>query len=331
MGLSGGVDSAAAALLLREKGFEIHGVFLDIGLGGAEDARDAAKTLGISFEAVNIKEKIEKHVCKPFVDSYLDGKTPNPCVVCNPTVKFRELFAIADKIGAQYVATGHYARTENGRLLRPKARSRNDQTYMLCRLPRKLLPRIIFPLGEVENKDEVRCLAAKAGLKAASKPDSMEICFIPEGDHAAYIESRGENMPEGNFIDEDGNILGRHKGIHHYTIGMRRGLGISFGERMFVSKIDREHNTVTLSKGSGVYKSTVRAECPNLLIDEQPQIGKEYSVRVRHSATFSQAVLAKYDDSCFELEFIEPVRAPAPGQSAVLYNGDMVVCSGFIV
>lgn len=331
LGLSGGVDSAAAALILKEKGYEVHGVFLDIGLSGADDARDAAKTLGISFETVDIREKLEKHVCKPFVDAYLNGKTPNPCVVCNPAVKFKELFAAADRIGAEYVATGHYARIENGKLLRPSAVSRNDQTYMLCRLPRELLSRIIFPLGDVENKDEVRQMASQAELKAASKPDSMEICFIPEGDHAAYIESRGENLPEGDFIDENGKVLGRHRGIHHYTIGMRRGLRIALGERMFVSKIDRESNTVTLSKGSGVYKSKVCAVEPNLLIDTLPDIGKEYSVRVRHSAGFSQAVLVKYDESGFELEFPEPVRAPAPGQSAVLYDGDVVVCSGFII
>jgi len=331
LGLSGGVDSAAAALLLMEQGFEVHGVYLDIGLGGEQDARDAAETLGITFEVADIKEKIEKHVCRPFIDAYLCGKTPNPCVICNPTVKFHELFTAADRIGAEYVATGHYARSIDGKLLRPTARTRSDQTYMLSRLPRELISKIIFPLGDVKSKDEVRQIAAKAGLKAASKPDSMEICFIPDGDHAAYIERRGEKLPEGNFIDENGNVLGRHRGIHHYTIGMRRHLGIALGERMFVSKIDRENNTVTLSKGSGVYKNKVRAIEPNLLIDTQPEIGRTYDIRVRHSAGFSQAVLTSYDESGFDLEFPDPVRAPAPGQSAVLYDGDIVVCSGFIV
>ena len=216
LGLSGGVDSAVAARLLREK-YDVTCLWLDIGLGGGEDAAAVAKELGLPFETADIRDALEERVCTPFAQTYLAGKTPLPCALCNPTVKFPALLALADRLGAPYVATGHYARRgtgTDGRALLRKGRPANDQSYMLSRLPQDILRRVVFPLGEYEKR-EVRALAGEAALAVAEKPDSMEICFIPDGDYAAWLDRRGNTPPPGNFVDREGRVLGRHKGIHH--------------------------------------------------------------------------------------------------------------------
>ena len=244
LGLSGGVDSAVAAALLREQGYEVHGLYLDLGLGGLRQARQAAEELDIPLAVMDIRPELEARVCTPFAASYLRGETPSPCILCNPSVKFPALFRRADELGARLVATGHYARSENGALYRSV--SQNDQSYMLSRLTVQQLERCVFPLGDLE-KTEIRRRAAALGLTAAHQADSMEICFVPDGDYAAFIESRGVTPPPGDFIDPEGRVLGRHKGIHHYTLGQRKRLGIALGRRVFVSRIDPVRNTVTLT------------------------------------------------------------------------------------
>jgi len=327
LGLSGGVDSAVAAMLLGRAGYDVTGLYLDIGTPtGALEAQGVADSLGIPLVIVDIKEKLEENVCKPFVSAYLQGRTPNPCIMCNPSVKFRTLCDHADEIGAEFVATGHYARIREGKLL--KGPASNDQSYMLCRVTREQLSRLVLPLGEYE-KTEIRKMAAEMGLSVASKPDSMEICFIPDGDYAAFIEARGEYPPEGNFVDESGKILGIHKGIHHYTMGQRRGLGIALGKRMFVSALSPETNEVVLSEGDGLYVTELRAGDVNW----QQEVTAEKipcTVRVRHSKMMTQAA-AFPDGSGVHIVFEEPVRAPTPGQSAVMYDGDTVLGGGYII
>ena len=325
LGLSGGVDSAVALALLQEE-YEVHSVFLDIGLIGAEDAKKLAESCNSPFYAIDIRKELEHHVCTAFAADYLAGKTPSPCAVCNPTVKFPALFAKADEIGAEFVATGHYAhiKTENSKAFLAKSESEKDQSYMLARLPAELLPRLKFPLGE-KNKEQVREKAREIGLFVAEKPDSMEICFIPDDDYATWLEHRGCAAPAGDFVDTSGNILGRHKGIHRYTIGQGKGLGVSYSHRLFVSRIDRTRNQVVLSDGSDLHTQTIYVVQPNWLAPFQERV----TAKFRHSKTEVPATLCITDQG-ITIQTDTPVRAPTPGQLAVFYSGDIVVGSGWI-
>ncbi len=328
LGLSGGVDSAVAARLLMER-YEVTGLYLDIGLGGngAQDAAAVAERLGIPFTVADIRAELEQNVCAPFAEDYLAGRTPLPCARCNRLVKFPALLDLADRLGAQYVATGHYARAEAGRLKR--GRPRNDQSYMLARLTREQLQRVIFPLGDYE-KPQVRALARDFGLPVADKPDSMEICFIPDGDYAAWLDRRGETPPPGDFVDEAGRVLGRHRGIHHYTLGQRRGLGVSGPHRYFVSGIDAAGGRVVLSDGGDLLRERARCVRPNWIGLEALEGPMEVTVRLRHSKTETPATI-RPDGDGVELELHQPARAPTPGQMAVFYDGETVVGSGWIV
>lgn len=329
LGLSGGVDSAVAATLLARQGFAVTGLYLDIGLGGtgADDAAAVADRLGIPLKIMDIRQELEREVCAPFAAGYLAGHTPLPCAMCNPTVKFPSLFRLAEEIGAQYVSTGHYANVENGVL--KKGRPANDQSYMLARLTRRQLQSVIFPLGNYEKR-EVRELAREFGVPVADKPDSMEICFIPSGDYAAWLEEHGFSTPEGNFVDKEGNVLARHKGIHHYTLGQGRGLGVSGPHRYYVSAIRPETNEVVLSDGTDLGRDVVRGVQPNWIAVETLTEPMEVTVRLRHSRTEQEAVLSPEGDGV-RLDMKTPARAPTPGQLAVFYQGDAVVGSAWIV
>ncbi|NCB63367.1 MAG: tRNA 2-thiouridine(34) synthase MnmA [Clostridia bacterium] len=331
LGLSGGVDSAVSAMLLKEN-YDVHCLWLDIGLGvGGEDAAAVAEKMGLPFQKADIRANLEHYVCEPFVSDYLAGRTPLPCARCNPLVKFPALAAEAERVGAEFVATGHYARTAagpDGRVFLRKGKSANDQSYMLSRLTQNLLRRIVFPLGNYE-KTEVRALAEKAGIQVAHKPDSMEICFIPGGDYAAWLDERAAPPPAGDFVSPEGIVLGRHKGIHHYTLGQSRGLGISGPHRYYVSRIDPETNTVTLSDGSDLFVTGVRCVRPNWIMLEELTEPMDVTVRLRHSKTETPAVIYPAG-SHVDVEMKEPARAPTPGQLAVFYQGDLVVGSAWI-
>ena len=328
LGLSGGVDSAVAATLLKEQGFAVTGLYLDIGLGGtgAADAAAVAQRLSIPFEVADIRSELEAQVCAPFAASYQCGRTPLPCALCNPTVKFPALFRLADQIGARYVSTGHYANVENGVL--KKGRPANDQSYMLARLTRNQLQRVIFPLGNYE-KTEVRQLAHNFGIPVAHKPDSMEICFIPDGDYGAWLDRRGFSTPAGDFVDREGRVLGRHRGIHRYTLGQGRGLGVSGPHRYYVSAILPQTNQVVLSDGSDLGKSTIFCSAPNWIGVEGLTEPLEVTVRLRHSRTQGEAVLYPQENGV-RVEMKSPARAPTPGQLAVFYLGDIVAGSAWI-
>ena len=328
LGLSGGVDSAVAARLLQER-YDVTGLYLDIGLGGtgAADAAAVAERLGIPFETADIRAELEREVCAPFAADYRAGRTPLPCARCNPAVKFPALFALAGRIGARYVSTGHYARVENGVL--KKGMPANDQSYMLARLTREQLQKVIFLLGDYE-KTQVRALARDFGIPVADKPDSMEICFIPDGDYAAWLDRRGEAPPPGDFIDREGHILGRHKGIHHYTIGQGRGLGVSGPHRYFVSAIDPAANTVTLSDGSDLMARRVLCARPNWIAVDALEEPMAVTVRLRHSRTETPGTIRPLDAARVEVLLEEPARAPTPGQLAVFYQEDVVMGSAWI-
>ena len=332
LGLSGGVDSAVAAELLS-RDYEVHGLYLDIGLGGTgkADAAAVARRLGIPFHTADIRQALEQQVCAPFAAGYLAGRTPLPCALCNPTVKFPALLALAEEIGADRVATGHYARTApapDGRVLLRKGLPANDQSYMLSRLPQNILQKVIFPLGDYE-KTQVRAMAGAAELPVADKPDSMEICFIPDGDYAAWLERRGAAAPSGDFVDRDGNVLGRHGGIHRYTLGQGRGLGVSGPHKYYVTEIDPANDRVVLSDGGDLMAGRVLCTDMNwLAVDGLPE-PLEVTVRLRHSKTELPALAVACGEGVV-LEMHTPARAPTPGQLAVIYLGDVVAASGWI-
>jgi len=326
LGFSGGVDSAVSAVLLQKAGYEVHGLYLDNTDEKTRlEAVEAAARMGIELAVLDVRQELDEKVCTPFCESYLRGETPNPCILCNPTVKFRALLAEADRIGAEQVATGHYARVENGALY--KGRPANDQSYMLCRLRRKQIARVVLPLGRYEKK-EVRTLAESFVLPAAHKPDSMEICFVPDKDYVNWIAQRRALPGAGDFVLH-GEVVGRHEGIFRYTVGQRKS-GLIDGRKVYVSRIDPVHNTVELALWEELFKREVTARDFNWLIDV-PQAPIRASVRVRHTKWEEpRCTVTALSGGGVRIECDEPVRAPAPGQSAVLYDGERVLGGGFI-
>ncbi len=325
LGFSGGVDSAVSTMLLKKAGHEVYGLYMDNADEAARQcAIDAAEFIGVPLTVLDVKAELERNVCRPFTEAYLRGETPNPCIICNPSTKFKNLLAEADRIGAELVATGHYARTENGRLM--KGMPANDQSYMLCRLSREQVRRAVFPLGGFE-KTQVRALAEEFGLPVAHKPDSMEICFIPDKDYIGWISRRAELPPPGDFIFR-GEVVGRHEGIHRYTVGQRRP-GLIDGRKVYISRISAADNTIELALWEDLFKTEVRARDFNWLID-RPAEPIRANVRVRHTKWEMPPCTVYPEADGVRIICDEPVRAPAVGQSAVLYDGDYVLGGGFI-
>ncbi len=326
LGFSGGVDSAVSTMLLKKAGHEVYGLYMDNADEAARQcAIDAAEFIGVPLTVLDVKAELERNVCRPFTEAYLRGETPNPCIICNPSTKFKNLLAEADRIGAELVATGHYARTENGRLM--KGMPANDQSYMLCRLSREQVRRAVFPLGGFE-KTQVRALAEEFGLPVAHKPDSMEICFIPDKDYIGWISRRAELPPPGDFIFR-GEVVGRHEGIHRYTVGQRRP-GLIDGRKVYISRISAADNTIELALWENLFKTEVRARDFNWLID-RPAEPIRANVRVRHTKWEMPPCTVYPEGDGVRIICDEPVRAPAVGQSAVLYDGDYVLGGGFII
>lgn len=327
LGLSGGVDSAVSAALLLQQGYAVTGLYLDNGVPGTgeQDARAVANAVDIPLRVLNVRDALETHVCAPFAAAYLEGKTPNPCILCNPTMKFRTLLACADELGAQFIATGHYARTRDGGLY--KGMPANDQSYMLCRLTREQVARLVLPLGDYE-KQQVRALAEEFALPVAHKPDSMEICFIPDNNYVNWMSHRTTLPGPGDFVLH-GQVIGQHDGICRYTVGQRRP-GLVDGRKVYVSRIDAVTNTIELALWEELFRMEVHAERFNWLIDP-PSAPIRATVRVRHTKWENPPCTVTADGERVAIVCDEPVRAPAPGQSAVLYDGDRVLGGGFIV
>lgn len=333
LGLSGGVDSAVSAKLLREQGYDVYGLYMDVGLGGLPDAQRVADSLGIPLYAAHREALFEQEVQHYFAHAYQTAHTPTPCVVCNRKVKFTALCQYADEISAEYIATGHYARIgrdAEGRALLMRAHSPKDQSYMLANLPREVLERCVFPLGEATDKAEVRALARESAIPVADKKDSMDICFIPNGDYCDWLEQRGAALPEGNFVDTDGNILGRHKGLHHYTVGQRKGLGIAAAGRLFVHELRQDTNEVVLSLND-VFREQITVQELNLCAPEYVKNGGfDCEARVRYSKNSEKAHVTVQENGSALVCFAQAVRAPAAGQFAVFYDGEIVIGGGFI-
>lgn len=325
LGFSGGVDSAVCAVLLKRQGYAVEGLYLDnADEASRRDAEEAAAAIGIPLTVTDVKAELEERVCRPFTESYLRGETPNPCILCNPTVKFQKLLETADAHGAERIATGHYARAENGAIY--KGRPANDQSYMLCRLTREQARRLILPLGGFEKR-ETRSMAEEFGLPVAKKPDSMEICFIPDKDYIGWLARRTALPPAGDAVLH-GETVGRHGGICRYTVGQRYP-GLIDGRKVYVSRIDAQTNTVELALWEELFKTEVRARDFRWLCDP-PAGAFRASVRVRHTKWENPPCTVYACGGEVRIECDEPVRAPAAGQSAVLYDGERLLGGGFI-
>ena len=332
VGISGGVDSAYAAKKLLNEGHEVEGAVLIMhSYTELQAAREAAESVGIKLHEIDCQNSFEQ-IKQNFVSEYISGRTPNPCIICNERVKFRILYEYAMEHGFNAIATGHYAKIvklgDRHALAMPED-MRKEQTYMLYRLSEEILSHLVFPLSE-GTKTEIRARAEEQGISAANRSDSQEICFLPEGNHTEYIETVAGKCPEGNFVDNQGKILGRHKGIIHYTVGQRKGLGISLGERAFVTEINPTDNTVVLSpKMSGKDTVYITDIVYSGMEAPQSEMEIELDVKLRYTAPLVKTVVRLYPDKTARLELSEPQKF-APGQSAVLYRDGIVMLGGFI-
>ena len=332
LGFSGGVDSAVSAELLKRQGYDVFGLYLNN--SGEEEllsAQKGAEFSGIPLEVTDVHRELEKKVCNEFVDAYLRGETPNPCIICNPNLKFRNILEYADKIGAEYIATGHYAKTaelpDGGRALF-KGHPDNDQSYMLCRIKRSQLDRLILPLGELSKK-EVREIAGQLGLPAAEKADSMEICFIPDKDYIGYI-GKYRKVPEKGDVLLYGQRIGEHNGIISYTVGQRYP-GLYNDKKVYVSEINAQSNSIELVYWEDLFKYEVFARNCVWLTDALEEEMEGLSVRVRHTKWENPLCSVRMQDNGrIKIVCKDSLRAPAPGQSAVLYQGERLIGSGFI-
>lgn len=371
--MSGGVDSSTAAALLKREGHDLVGLSMQLwnqrrinlgpdgeplpsrccSLDDLYDARAVASRLGFPFYVVNLEKEFERDVVQPFVGNYLRGLTPSPCVACNSFLKFDKLVEMAKTVEASKVATGHYARVEydeeRGRWLLLRAVNRaKDQSYFLFELTQEQLSYALFPLGGY-TKEEVRRIAEEAGLPTAQKPESQEICFIPDGDYARFIERylaeegepeplsdrslagmKGRQPEGGEIVDRSGQVVGRHQGIHRYTVGQRRGLGIAAPDPLYVVQIDATRNRVLVGTSEDLLRREMVVERPNWIAFESLRESRRVTVKIRSRAEEAAAVISPRDAETVLVRFDEPQRAVSPGQAAVFYDGEIVVGGGWI-
>lgn len=340
LGLSGGIDSAVAASVLAENGFTPVGCYLFLTENSVTDtasyekARSVAEKLGIEFISEDYRGQFRKNVSDYFIKEYLSGRTPNPCIRCNPTVKIQSLLEAADRHGIDKIATGHYALTGfsekyNTTVLK-KSPSKKDQSYFLHRLSHRQIERLIFPLGSFDDKEAVREYARKLSLPNSEAPDSQEICFIPDDDYIKYICENSDFVPEkGSFVDIDGNIIGTHSGIINYTVGQRKGLG-AFGEPRYVKEINARDNTITLCKKDERFATALKAAELSFCNGNTVEGTFTADVKIRSTAKAVPAEIT-IKDGIMDVIFSEKVLAPTPGQSAAIYDGDIVIGGGIIL
>ena len=351
VGMSGGVDSSVAAYLLKQQGYTVIGVTMQVlppepiqqqgqnggccGLSAIEEARRIAFKLDIPHYVMNFREVFQKNVIDYFVSEYQKGRTPNPCIACNRYVKWEALLQNSKKIGADFIATGHYAeivkhpKTQRY-TLKCRDENKKDQTYVLYNLTQEQLQYTLMPIGG-SQKEVIRKIAEQIDINISKKPDSQEICFIPDNDYSGFIQREtAKTYPAGNFVDLDGNVLGKHKGIIYYTVGQRKGLGIAFGKPMYVYSIDAEKNEVVLCENDALFQKTVYADDLNFMGIEKIENGTRLQGRIRYHHNKAWCTVYMKNESELMCVFDEPQRAVTPGQALVLYDGEYVACGGTI-
>ncbi len=343
LGMSGGVDSSVSALLLKENGYEPIGMTLELFAGSSccnintyIDAKNVCKSIGIPHFTYDCKEQFRKHVIQDFIECYSNCKTPNPCIECNKYMKFGYMWEKAKELDCNYIATGHYAKTEYsekyGRWVLKKSKAgKKDQSYVLWNIPKELIEHVLFPLADFEDKEQIREIARKNNLKVANKPDSEDICFVPDGNYKKFLENNSDLKPKtGNIVNTKGEILGKHTGLYKYTIGQRKGLGISYKVPLFVIGFNPLKNQVIVGKESELYKKEILVKDINLLLFDKIEQPIEVDVKTRYSSKMAKAKINQKSDDTIKVVFDEPQRAITPGQSAVFYIDDIVIGGGKI-
>ena len=342
LGMSGGVDSSVSAILLKEKGYDVYGVTMQLfegsccNLSSNLDAKNVCKQLGIEHYILDYRKEFKQAVIDDFINEYSKCRTPNPCIECNKHLKFGVLYEKAKSLEIDYIATGHYAKIEfsekyNRYVLKKSKNKAKDQSYVLWSIPKELLSKIVFPLGEFESKDEIREIAKENNLKVATKPDSEDICFIPDGNYAKFLEENSNLKPkEGNIINSKGEILGKHKGLYHYTIGQRKGLGIAYEVPLFVLGFNQKKNELIVGRENELYKKEIIVEDINLLLVDDIEEKLNVNVKTRYSQKEAKATIEKIDNNKIKVVFEEMQPRITPGQSAVFYIGDIVLGGGKI-
>ena len=343
LGMSGGVDSSVSALLLKQNGYEPIGITLELFTGSSccnintyIDAKNVCNSIGIPHFTDDCKEMFKKHVIQDFVDCYSNCKTPNPCIECNKYMKFGYMWEKAKELGCEYIATGHYAKTEYseeyGRWVLKKSNAgKKDQSYVLWNIPKELIEHVVFPLANFESKDQIREIARENNLKVANKPDSEDICFVPDGNYKKFLENNSDLKPKkGNIVNSKGEILGKHTGLYNYTIGQRKGLGISYRVPLFVIGFNPLKNEVIVGEESELYQKQINVTDVNLLLIDEIKEPIEVEVKTRYSSKVAKATIKQNGENQVKVIFDEPQRAITPGQSAVFYVGDIVLGGGKI-
>ncbi len=344
LGMSGGVDSSVSALLLKEEGYDVIGTTMELFAGSSccntntyIDAKNVCNQIGIPHFIYNFKEEFKKYVIDDFINCYANCLTPNPCIECNKFMKFGLMYEKAKELGCEYIATGHYAKTEYseeyGRWVLKKSKAgKKDQSYVLWNIPKELIEHVVFPLADFESKDEIRKIAREHNLKTANKPDSEDICFVPDGNYKRFLEENSEIKPKkGNIVHVNGTVLGKHNGLYNYTIGQRKGLGISYKEPLFVVGFNKEKNEVIVGEKEYIYKKEMIVKDINLLLIDSLEGPMKVSVKTRYSSVEEDATVEMIDANTIKVVFENPVARITPGQSAVFYLGDIVVGGGKIL
>lgn len=344
LGMSGGVDSSVSALLLKEQGYEVVGTTMELFAGSSccntntyIDAKNVCNQIGVPHFIYNFKDEFKKYVIDDFINCYSNCLTPNPCIECNKFMKFGLMYEKAKELGCEYIATGHYAKTEYsekyGRWVLKKSKAgKKDQSYVLWNIPKNLVKHVVFPLADFESKDEIRKIAKENNLKTANKPDSEDICFIPDGNYKRFLEENSNLKPrKGNIVHVNGTVLGKHNGLYNYTIGQRKGLGISYKEPLFVVGFNRAKNEVIVGEKEYIYKTEMIVKNINLLFVDKIEDSMRVSVKTRYSSKEEMATIEMVDDDTIKVVFDNPVARITPGQSAVFYLDDIVVGGGKIV
>ena len=342
LGMSGGVDSSVSALLLKEQGYDVIGSTLELYAGSSccnintyIDAKNVCKSIGIPHFTFDYKKEFSKYVIDNFIDCYANCKTPNPCIECNKYMKFGIMYEKAKELGCEYIATGHYAKTEYsekyGRWVLKKSKAgKKDQSYVLWNIPKDLIQYVLFPLSDFESKEQIREIAREKNLKVAKKPDSEDICFIPDGNYKKFLENNSNIKPKaGNIVNLEGKVLGKHTGLYNYTIGQRKGLGISNPVPLFVLGFNRAKNEVIVGEEDKLYKKEIIVKDINLLLVDEIEDEMEVEVKTRYSTRAAKAKISQQGND-IKVVFDEPQRALTPGQSAVFYIDDIVVGGGKI-